>query len=246
MHIKCPKNVSKSALIDRFSAKTALLRDWTKNGSCKKTLYTGVCLAYNPSGCAFGFDPNAHPANIYRITYGASGWSPPVLFMEYWELGLNEFEEDGFTDTEIDALSVDMSDPFNPIIMLSTSEETLSKTHELWVHISPSIQGPLYDKRKKKLFVKKKLGLVGPADGIDGLCNDDPDTWEAPPQYELGDPSLGAEWQPDLDYLRMIANEGGIADSSQPQGQMFFAPSAAELQLVFDQVANALLVRLAS
>ena len=44
---KCHKNVSKSALIDRFSSKTALLRDSTKNGTCKKTLYTRLCLAYS-------------------------------------------------------------------------------------------------------------------------------------------------------------------------------------------------------
>jgi hypothetical protein len=44
---KCHNNVSKSALIDRFSSKTALLRDSTKNGSCKKTLYSRLCLAYN-------------------------------------------------------------------------------------------------------------------------------------------------------------------------------------------------------
>jgi len=42
MQIKCPKNVSKSALIDRFSAKTALLRDSTKNGSCTRTLYSDI------------------------------------------------------------------------------------------------------------------------------------------------------------------------------------------------------------
>ncbi len=62
----------------------------------------------------------------------------------------------------------------------------------------------------------------------------------------LGDPSLGPQWQPDLDYLKMIANEGGISDPAQPWGQMFFAPSAADLASVFNQVANALLVRLAS
>ncbi len=62
----------------------------------------------------------------------------------------------------------------------------------------------------------------------------------------LGDPSLGPEWQPDLDYLMRIANEGGVSDPAQPQGQMFFAPSAADLATVFNQVANALLVRLAS
>ncbi|MCG8468257.1 MAG: VWA domain-containing protein [Gemmatimonadetes bacterium] len=60
----------------------------------------------------------------------------------------------------------------------------------------------------------------------------------------LGDPSIGAEYAPDPDYLRMIANEGGVSDPAQPQGQMFFAPSAADLAFVFNQVATALLVRL--
>ena len=63
----------------------------------------------------------------------------------------------------------------------------------------------------------------------------------------LGDPNqTDPMLQPDLDYLRMIANEGGIASSSQPQGRMFFAPSQAELQKVFDLVAQDLLVRLAN
>jgi hypothetical protein len=39
--IKCLKNVLETVLIHRFSPKTALLRDSTKNGSCKKTLYRG-------------------------------------------------------------------------------------------------------------------------------------------------------------------------------------------------------------
>jgi Flp pilus assembly protein TadG len=63
----------------------------------------------------------------------------------------------------------------------------------------------------------------------------------------LGDPSQSDPlWQPDLDYLRNIANEGGRVDNSQPQGRFYFAPSAAELQGVFDQVAQDLVVRLSS
>ena len=53
------KNISKSALIVRFSSKTALLRESMKNSPCKKTLYAGICTAYNPSGYAFGFDPTS-------------------------------------------------------------------------------------------------------------------------------------------------------------------------------------------
>lgn len=49
---------------------------------------------------------------------------------------------------------------------------------------------------------------------------------------------------PDLDYLRVIANEGGSVNSDQPAGKAFFAPSAAELDDVFKLVAQDLLVRL--
>lgn len=62
----------------------------------------------------------------------------------------------------------------------------------------------------------------------------------------LGDPGASHPLeQPDQDYLREIANENGTVDGSQPQGRMFFAPSAAELQQVFDLVAQDILVRLA-
>jgi Mg-chelatase subunit ChlD len=50
---------------------------------------------------------------------------------------------------------------------------------------------------------------------------------------------------PDMDFLRRIANEGGIISSSQPKGQAYFAPSAAELDEVFRTVAENILVRLA-
>lgn len=62
----------------------------------------------------------------------------------------------------------------------------------------------------------------------------------------LGNPNLSHPLlQPDLDYLREIANEGGIADSSQPRGKSYFAPSAFELRGVFQQVASDLMTRLA-
>lgn len=60
----------------------------------------------------------------------------------------------------------------------------------------------------------------------------------------LGNPS-SPQWNPDLDYLKMIANEDGVAHSSQPSGRAYFAPSATELRSVFQQVASDLLVRLA-
>ena len=62
----------------------------------------------------------------------------------------------------------------------------------------------------------------------------------------LGNPLLSDPlWQPDMDYLRQIANEDGISDASQPRGKSYFAPSASELRSVFQQVASDLLVRLA-
>jgi hypothetical protein len=49
---------------------------------------------------------------------------------------------------------------------------------------------------------------------------------------------------PDMDYLRELANEDGVANGGQPQGHAYFAPSAAELQAVFNSVAQDILVRL--
>ena len=50
---------------------------------------------------------------------------------------------------------------------------------------------------------------------------------------------------PDMAYLRLLANENGATDPNQPRGKAYFAPSAAQLQQVFDAVAQDLLVRLA-
>ncbi len=61
----------------------------------------------------------------------------------------------------------------------------------------------------------------------------------------LGNPGGGSAPPPDLDYLRLLANEDGVADPDQPRGRMFFAPTPAELSEVFDLVAKDLLVRLA-
>ncbi len=48
-----------------------------------------------------------------------------------------------------------------------------------------------------------------------------------------------------MDYLRLLANEDGAASGSQPAARAYFAPSASELDDVFNQVAQDLLVRLA-
>jgi Flp pilus assembly protein TadG len=50
---------------------------------------------------------------------------------------------------------------------------------------------------------------------------------------------------PDLDYLRVIANEDGVTNPDQPEGKMYFSPSAADLRDVFNEVARDLIVRLA-
>ncbi len=60
----------------------------------------------------------------------------------------------------------------------------------------------------------------------------------------LGDPGAPPMEQPDMDYLRLIANEGGASHAGQPRGRAYFAPSADELEDVFNQVAQDLLVRL--
>lgn len=61
----------------------------------------------------------------------------------------------------------------------------------------------------------------------------------------LGDPSESDPLlQPDNDYLTYLANEDGVADPSQPRGSYRFAPSPAELDAVFDAVAQDILVRL--
>jgi hypothetical protein len=62
----------------------------------------------------------------------------------------------------------------------------------------------------------------------------------------LGNPNaVNLLQQPDTAYLRRLANEEGITDPDQPQGKMYFAPTGAELEAVFNQVARDLIVRLA-
>ncbi len=63
----------------------------------------------------------------------------------------------------------------------------------------------------------------------------------------LGDTSKppGHILQPGQDYLRLLANDDGVADASQVKGKMYFAPSAGEIRAVFNLVAQDLLARLA-
>ena len=52
--------------------------------------------------------------------------------------------------------------------------------------------------------------------------------------------------QPDLPYLEALANVGHKAHPSQPAGRSYFAPSAGELDNVFQALAKDLLVRLST
>lgn len=62
----------------------------------------------------------------------------------------------------------------------------------------------------------------------------------------LGNPSASDPMEtPDIGYLEQLANVGGIVDADQPHGRSYLAPSAAQLQDAFSQVARDLMVRLA-
>jgi Flp pilus assembly protein TadG len=61
----------------------------------------------------------------------------------------------------------------------------------------------------------------------------------------LGNPSASHPLeQPDLDFLRRIANEDGAASGAQPKGEMLFAPSATDLDAAFSRLADRILTRL--
>jgi Flp pilus assembly protein TadG len=60
----------------------------------------------------------------------------------------------------------------------------------------------------------------------------------------LGNPNADPLDTPDLDHLQRIANEKGIVNGAQPQGELMFAPSAAELEAMFSKVADRILTRL--
>jgi Flp pilus assembly protein TadG len=61
----------------------------------------------------------------------------------------------------------------------------------------------------------------------------------------LGDPNASDPlWQPDLNFLRRVANEDGIVDASQPAGALVFAPTPEDLEGVFAKLAERILTRL--
>ncbi len=62
----------------------------------------------------------------------------------------------------------------------------------------------------------------------------------------LGNPGADPAFTPNHDFMRQLANVDGITNSSQPKGNYYFAPDASQLNAVFNQLAQDLLVRLAS
>jgi hypothetical protein len=61
----------------------------------------------------------------------------------------------------------------------------------------------------------------------------------------LGDPSATNELEkPDLDFLRRVANQRGVVSATEPQGEMWFAESAAALDATFAKLADRILTRL--
>jgi hypothetical protein len=61
----------------------------------------------------------------------------------------------------------------------------------------------------------------------------------------LGDPAPSIpEDTPDVDYLRTIANEGGVVDRDAPRGEVLFAPSHADLDEAFSRLADRVLTRI--
>jgi hypothetical protein len=61
----------------------------------------------------------------------------------------------------------------------------------------------------------------------------------------LGDPNANAAYLPNTAFMQELANVDGVANPDQPQGKYYFAPDATQLQTVFNQLAQDLLVRLA-
>jgi len=61
----------------------------------------------------------------------------------------------------------------------------------------------------------------------------------------LGNPSATDPGDvPDQDFLRRVANEDGIVSSSQPKGELLFAPSPEELDATFRLLADRIITRL--
>jgi Flp pilus assembly protein TadG len=64
--------------------------------------------------------------------------------------------------------------------------------------------------------------------------------------YTIGLKDTAKGEDPDMDFLRRIANEDGIVNPDQPQAKAYYAPSASQLQEIFTRVAADLMVHLVS
>ena len=60
----------------------------------------------------------------------------------------------------------------------------------------------------------------------------------------LGNPGADPAFTPNHAFMQELANVDGATDSSQPSGNYYFAPDASQLDDVFNQLAQDLLVRL--
>lgn len=61
----------------------------------------------------------------------------------------------------------------------------------------------------------------------------------------LGDSGADPAFTPNHDFMGELANVDGMTDPNQPKGKYYFAPYASQLNAVFNQLAQDLLVRLA-
>ncbi len=60
----------------------------------------------------------------------------------------------------------------------------------------------------------------------------------------LGNPGADPAFTPNHAFMQELANVDGVADPNQPKGRYYFAPDADQLEAVFNQLAQDLLVRL--
>jgi hypothetical protein len=62
--------------------------------------------------------------------------------------------------------------------------------------------------------------------------------------YTIGMKDTNVRQDPDMAFLREMANENGRTSVSQPQAKAYYAPSSAELQEIFTRVAADIMVHL--
>lgn len=62
--------------------------------------------------------------------------------------------------------------------------------------------------------------------------------------YAIGFGDPASSDAPDVSYLRRLANVGGSENASQPRGEVYFTPSATDLDGIFQRLAQDLAVRL--